>query len=54
METMADLWEGLVDKVEALLPPEIADYETEVLVVAIITTSLAFLGEGCAHASVDY
>lgn len=42
---MAEYWEWILNNVEALFPPEIAQYETEAFIVAVITSILAFLGE---------
>jgi GTPase SAR1 family protein len=40
---MAASWERVVGSVERLLPPGLADYETEVLAVAAVSTLLAFV-----------
>ena len=42
---MAASWERVVGSVERLLPPGLADYETEVVAVAAVSTLLAFVGE---------
>lgn len=42
---MADYWDQIVSVVEGLLPSDIAEYETEAVIVAAITTLLAFVGE---------
>lgn len=42
---MAEYWDQIVSVVEGLLPSDIAHYETEAVIVAAITTLLAFVGE---------
>lgn len=42
---MAASWERVLRSVEQLLPPGLADYETEVVAVAVVSTLLAFVGE---------
>lgn len=42
---MAEYWDQIVSVVEGFLPSDIAQYETEAVIVAVITTLLAFVGE---------
>ena len=42
---MAEYWDQIVSVVEGLLPSDIAQYEIEAVIVAVITTLLALVGE---------
>lgn len=42
---MAEYWDQIVSGVEGLLPSDIAQYEKEAFIVAVITTLLAFVSK---------
>ena len=42
---MAEMWEKVKASVRGFLPAEAAEHETEVVLVAVVTTLLALLGE---------
>ena len=42
---MAAQWDHVLRSLAALLPPDVAEYGTQVIAVAALTTCLAFLGQ---------
>ena len=42
---MAEMWEQLRSSVRDILPPDVAEYEAEVIAATVVTSLLAFLGE---------